>query len=64
MEVIEISSGIKQKTIEVRKNSNIKLPDAIIAATAIQNDLTLLTRNIKDFTKVKELKVYNPFETR
>ena len=40
-----------------RKYSSIKLPDAIIAATAIFTGTTLITRNIKDFQKIKELKL-------
>ena len=32
-----------------------KLPDAIIAATAIINNFTLITHNIKDFQKITEL---------
>ena len=46
--------------VEMRRMKKMKLPDAIIAASAIQNGLILVTRNIKDFngTKVKTL---NPF---
>jgi hypothetical protein len=61
-EVIGISKSVKFKTVEIRKIFNLKLPDAIIAATAIQHDRVLLTRNIKDFNRITELKVYNPFE--
>jgi len=32
--VIELEQPIKYKTAEIRKKHNIKLPDAIIAATA------------------------------
>lgn len=35
--------------------------DALIAATAIQHNLTLVTRNIKDFQGLK-LRLINPFE--
>lgn len=40
----------------------MKLPDAIIAATAILNDCSLVTRNIADFTGLDGLEVLNPFE--
>ena len=33
-------------------------PDLLIAATAIYHDLTLVTRNLKDFQRVPDLKLY------
>jgi predicted nucleic acid-binding protein len=41
--IININKIIKDKTIELRKNRDIKLPDAIICASAIVNSLTLVT---------------------
>ena len=38
--------------------------DAIIAATALEYDLTLVTRNVDDFKHVENLKLVNPFATR
>jgi predicted nucleic acid-binding protein len=38
------------------------LPDAIIAATALENDLILLTHNISDFDKIRDLKLKNPYD--
>lgn len=52
------------KTIEIRKNFSIKLPDAIIAATAITNDCILITRNIDDFKKITGLTCINPYELK
>jgi hypothetical protein len=60
--VIELEQTIKIKTVALRKNYGIKLPDAIIAATAIQYDLTLITNNTKDFKIITELKHVNPFD--
>ena len=50
------------KGIEVRKSNQIKLPDAIIAATSIVHGLNLVTRNINDFKNVKGIKLINPWE--
>ena len=50
--VIELEKEIKYKTAEIRKNYGIKLPDDIIAASSIVYDLTLITRNSKDFEKL------------
>lgn len=33
--------------------------DLLIAATALVSDLTLLSRNIKHFSRIKELKIHN-----
>ena len=59
--VFELDQNIKTKTIEIRKNYTIKLPDAIIAATAVVNNLTLISRNTKDFSKIQELSLLDPF---
>jgi len=59
--VVFISNAIIEQTILLRKNHRVKLPDAIIAATAIVNNLILVTSNEKDFLKVPNLKVTNPF---
>jgi predicted nucleic acid-binding protein len=59
--IIELEREVKLKTVEIRKATKIKLPDAIIAASALAYDLTLLTRNIKDFQYVENLKLLNPW---
>ena len=59
--VIELEQPIKIKTSEIRKHYKIKLPDAIIAATAIHHELILLTRNTKDFENIEGLKMINPW---
>ena len=55
-----LSEDVIQKTIEIRKSIKIKLSDAIIAATALCNDLTLLSDNDSDFGKIPNLKYINP----
>ncbi|WP_394996139.1 type II toxin-antitoxin system VapC family toxin [Emticicia sp.] len=56
-----LDNSIVYKTIELRRLYKIKLPDAIIAATAIVFDFTLISRNDKDFENINGLKYYNPF---
>ena len=53
--VIEINKEIINATIGIRRSRKIKLPDAIIAATAVVNKRTLITRNIADFSNIKGL---------
>lgn len=59
--VAKLSRAIVLKTIEIRKLRKIKLPDAIIAATALVHDLTLISRNDGYFKKIAGLKYLNPF---
>jgi predicted nucleic acid-binding protein len=56
---IYVDQKVADRVVEIRKNHRIKLPDAIIAATALNHDLVLLTRNTEDFKKLK-LKLQNP----
>ena len=53
---------IVDKTIEVRSLYKIKLPDAVIAATALQNGLVLVSRNAKDFKYIQGLEVIDPYD--
>ncbi|WPU99493.1 type II toxin-antitoxin system VapC family toxin [Mucilaginibacter sp. cycad4] len=59
--IFELEKAVKLKTAEIRKANRIKLPDAIIAATALVHELTLVTRNVKDFDQIRGLKVINPW---
>jgi predicted nucleic acid-binding protein len=56
-----LSDEIVQHVIGIRQKKRIKLPDAIIAATAMHYSATLVTRNTKDFNSL-DLEVYNPFD--
>jgi predicted nucleic acid-binding protein len=60
--VIEIDKSIIDNCVALRKQKNIKLPDAIIAATALVNNLTIISRNTKDFQNIKGLSYLNPHE--
>lgn len=60
--ILPLSEDVALKTIELRKAYKIKLPDAIIAATAIVFNLTLFTRNIADFDKIEGLTCRNPHQ--
>jgi hypothetical protein len=60
--VININDDIIEKTIEIRKKYKTKLPDAIIAATALVFNLTLITHNTKDFLNIEGLTVIDPYK--
>lgn len=55
-----VDNIIIRETINIRKNYRLKIPDALIAATAICNNLTLIGDNDKDFLKIPNLKYINP----
>lgn len=61
MEILPLTEDIVDKTIEIRRIQKIKLPDAIIAATAIAHNFTLISRNDDDFRRIPGLKYLNPF---
>lgn len=58
--IIIPNQEVFDKAIDIRKKYNLKLGDSIIAATALIHDLTLYTRNLKDFEKISALKSLNP----
>lgn len=58
--VLNINDDIIEQTIELRKTYKTKLPDAIIAATALAHGYTFVTNNEKDFNNIKGLKIVNP----
>lgn len=47
--VLSLSETIVERTIQLKQAGKIKLPDAIIAATALCHNLELVTHNVKDF---------------
>ena len=69
-EIIDVTSNIALKAAELRSISRkdyrrkLKLPDAIVAATAFIYSATLVTRNVEDFAHLLKygLKIWNPLE--
>jgi predicted nucleic acid-binding protein len=49
--VVEITRGIARQAIEVRRTRRIRLPDALIWASAQSESALLVTRNTKDFPR-------------
>lgn len=50
------------RAIQLRQQRKMLLGDAIIAATALEYQQTLVTRNVEDFAWIKGLEVVNPLE--
>lgn len=55
-----INEEIIAKTIAIRQQHNTKLPDAIIAATALVYNLVLISRNTSDFKNIQGLQIIDP----
>lgn len=52
--IVELTPDIKNKTIELRQFYNVKLPDAIIAATAISQNIPLISAD-SIFKRIAEM---------
>lgn len=57
---LPVDAAVAERAGRLRRTTGIRLPDALIAATAIEHRLTLVTRNTRDFEGVKGLKVKPP----
>jgi predicted nucleic acid-binding protein len=58
--VFTVTPEVVRICVNIRRERKIKTPDAIIAATAIANDLILITDNERDFENIQKLRVVNP----
>jgi hypothetical protein len=54
---IAIERALAERAGRVRREAGIRLPDALIAATAMEHKLSLFTRNRSDFENVSGLRI-------
>lgn len=54
---IAVDRDIAERAGRVRRETGIRLPDALIAATAIERKLELASRNSRDFERVRGLRL-------
>lgn len=59
--VLPISQKVIERATELRQKKKMSLGDALVAGTSLAHDLTLVTRNEKDFSWIADLKLFNPF---
>jgi len=57
LSIIPFDSHLARLSGLIRRHYRLKLPDSMIAATALFTGSTLVTRNIKDFRKIPNLLV-------
>lgn len=62
-DILRISDAVVTEAIKLRQTKRMGLGDAIVAGTALAHRLTLVTRNIGDFSWIQNLDLINPFES-
>ena len=58
--MIPVSQAILEQAVKLRQERKMSLGDSIIAATAIVNNLTLITANVADFKWIPNIKLLDP----
>jgi len=59
---LQLDTQIAERSITLRQQRKMEFGDAIIASTALEYEVPLVTRNVDDFKNVPGLEITNPFE--
>ena len=54
---VHLDIAVSDIAADIRRIYRLKTPDSIIAASALYTGTTLVTRNVKDFARVKEVRI-------
>lgn len=57
---ILVDGRIAEAAGRLRRTTAVRTPDALIAGTALERDLTLVTRNVRDFRVIRGLRIKSP----
>lgn len=63
LQEIDVDRAIAERAGRLRRTAGIPMPDALIAATALERGLTLLTRNARHFGRVSGLETRSGVES-
>lgn len=61
-DVLAISGDVLERAVVLRQERKMTLGDALIAGTALAHDLTLATRNTKDFSWIDDPRLLDPID--
>jgi predicted nucleic acid-binding protein len=54
---LSVDRAIAERAGRIARESGVRIPDALIAATAIENELSLVTRNRKHFEPIRGVRI-------
>jgi predicted nucleic acid-binding protein len=54
---LPVDRAVAERAGRIRRETGVRLPDALIAATALEHHLQLATRNRRDFEPVRGLRL-------
>ena len=57
---LEFDAMGRDATRRDSRASEVRMPDALVAATALEHGLELMTRNRRDFDRIRDLRVRSP----
>lgn len=57
---VPVDRAIAERAGRIRRETGVRTPDALVAATALEHRLTLVTRNLRDFEAIRGLRVSAP----
>jgi predicted nucleic acid-binding protein len=57
---LPVDRPVAERAGRLRREGGLRTPDAIIAATALEHELVLVTRNTRDFKSARGLKLRSP----
>jgi predicted nucleic acid-binding protein len=54
---LPVDRAVAEQAGRIRRETGLRMPDALVAATAVVHDLGLATRNRRDFDRVRGLRL-------
>jgi toxin FitB len=57
---LRVDPTIAERAGRIRRQTDTRIADALIAATALEHGLVVITRNVRHFSRVPDLRVQPP----